>query len=446
MSSSGSSSSRTRSGSASVTISTRTSSLSPLDLITELPGNIVDNILRRLPLQDAVRTSILSKRWRYRWLTLSQLLFDYQPHQQLDSFAKTKLVIAVYQALLNHQGPLVKFSLSVPDLGNCPDINHWLQFLSNRDVQDFTLRIWTGEPYKLPDHFYSFAHLKHLNIHNCVFKPPSKLKGFDRLVSLEFRNVIFAAERFGIFVSNCPVLEILKLVDCPHFYCLRINAPCLKQLSFYGTFSTISLKNTPLLATVSIALNGMTEIAKYFKDGKSSNLIETVSGLHSIETLSAELDFVKFLAIGGINKRLPMTLDHLKILNLSNVHFDKFQEVSCTLCLISSSPNLQKLTIKASTGANPTVQTVAEYLKVQEFSDCSLDRLQVVKILEVSGVPAELELMKILLAASSSLEKLEILPREEKSIETEYKILRELIRFRRASPKAEIMFLDSESE
>lgn len=264
-----------------------------LDRVSELPSNLIENILMRLPQKDAVRTSILSSKWKYKWLSLPQLVFDYPCSHKLGISERTMLVIAVYQALLLHHRPLVKFSFSVSAMENYSDINHWLHFLSKNDIEDFTLRIWTGEHLKLPCHLYSFQQLRHLNLYNCAFKPPPTFKGFDRLVSLEFRKVLFAAERFGIFISNCPLLERLILEGCPHFFCLRVSAANLKYLSFHGTFDSISLKNTPDLKVVSITLNGMPEIAKYFKDRKTSNLIDIVSSIPAIENLSAELYFFK---------------------------------------------------------------------------------------------------------------------------------------------------------
>lgn len=105
-----------------------------------------------------------------------------------------------------------------------------------------------------------------------AFEPPFAFEEFDKLISLEFRKVLFAAERFGIFISNCPLLERMTSAGCPHFFCLGICAPNLKYLSFCGTFYSINLKNTPLLEIVSISMNGTPETAKYFRDRKTSNL------------------------------------------------------------------------------------------------------------------------------------------------------------------------------
>lgn len=119
-----------------------------------------------------------------------------------------------------------------------------------------------------------------------AFRPPFAFEEFDKLISLEFRKVLFAAERFGIFISNCPLLERMTSAGCPHFFCLGICAPNLKYLSFCGTFYSINLKNTPLLEIVSISMNGIPETAKHFRDRKTSNLVEN---------LNAEQHFLKLI-------------------------------------------------------------------------------------------------------------------------------------------------------
>ncbi|XP_065847799.1 F-box/FBD/LRR-repeat protein At1g13570-like [Euphorbia lathyris] len=412
------------------------------DVISELPKNITDQILIKLPQKEAIRTSILSTKWRYKWLSLPQLIFDYPFNYNFSNPTElTNLIPQIYQSLLLHNGPLINFSFSISNSNNFSShINHWLHFLSTIKIQHFCLRIWRGNPQKLSSHFYSFQQLKHLNLFNCIFKPPASFRGFENLVSLEFRNVVFVAERFGIFVSNCPFLEKLTLEGCPHFFCLRISCPNLKLLCFNGSFDSINLKNCPNLEIVSIGLNGMAEISKYFIDRKSCNLVEIASSIPQIQELSIHLHFLKFLAKGGVQNRLPRSLEELRKVEISDLCFEKKEEVSCALCLISSSPNLERLTIIAQTDKNADMEGVVELLRWQDFSECSLNKLKTVKMEEISGVEAELELMKYLLANSSNLEIFEILP--IKDTDKGFQILKELIRFRRASAKAQIIYYD----
>ncbi|XP_015072361.1 F-box/FBD/LRR-repeat protein At1g13570-like [Solanum pennellii] len=46
------------------------------DRISGLPINAIDDILTRLPLRDAVKTSILSRKWRYDWAKVTKLTLD----------------------------------------------------------------------------------------------------------------------------------------------------------------------------------------------------------------------------------------------------------------------------------------------------------------------------------------------------------------------------------
>lgn len=46
------------------------------DKYDNLPQNIIETILCLVPIKDAVRTSILSRSWRYNWVTIPKLVFS----------------------------------------------------------------------------------------------------------------------------------------------------------------------------------------------------------------------------------------------------------------------------------------------------------------------------------------------------------------------------------
>ncbi|KAJ0439878.1 putative F-box domain-containing protein [Helianthus annuus] len=88
---------------------TRTQSLNP-DFISTLPQNIIEDILTRMPLRSALRTSVLSKKWRYTWRGMPKLVFtdkmvtlpSNRSYRQLNKY---KLVSAIFHVLLLHNGP-----------------------------------------------------------------------------------------------------------------------------------------------------------------------------------------------------------------------------------------------------------------------------------------------------------------------------------------------------
>ena len=46
------------------------------DIISSMPDDVINNILKRLPIHEAVRTGILSREWRYKWTILTQLVLN----------------------------------------------------------------------------------------------------------------------------------------------------------------------------------------------------------------------------------------------------------------------------------------------------------------------------------------------------------------------------------
>ena len=46
-----------------------------IDRISDLPSNVIDGILEHLNARDLVRTSVLSRKWRYMWITVPRLEF-----------------------------------------------------------------------------------------------------------------------------------------------------------------------------------------------------------------------------------------------------------------------------------------------------------------------------------------------------------------------------------
>ncbi|PHU28975.1 hypothetical protein BC332_01068 [Capsicum chinense] len=158
------------------------------DTISNLPCNVLDGILGCLPLKDAVRTSILSKDWRYKWVTRAELDFSGQFLTSFNNSEEAKTII--YQVLRLHQEPLPKFTLYGLNLRNCPNINHWIQFLSEKNVQELTIHIFSCRKYRLPTQLFTFKQLRHLYLDMCFFHPPPNFKGFAKLINLNLERVI----------------------------------------------------------------------------------------------------------------------------------------------------------------------------------------------------------------------------------------------------------------
>ncbi|GJU24676.1 F-box/FBD/LRR-repeat protein-like protein [Tanacetum coccineum] len=159
-----------------------------------MPDNVMTNILDRLPIQDAVKTGILSRDWRFKWTLLTQLVFDDKFFQNLPNKYDVK---NLSRLLLHLKGPIKKFDLYMPYneiILDVEDVNHWILFLSRKGIEELTLS-------NMPEIPHNFC-------------------GFPNLLSLDLFDVEFKVYTCREFIAGCPLLETLIItgddtVDTP---------------------------------------------------------------------------------------------------------------------------------------------------------------------------------------------------------------------------------------
>ncbi|KAI3683606.1 hypothetical protein L1987_84114 [Smallanthus sonchifolius] len=153
--------------------------------INNLPPSIIETILCLVPFQEAARTSILSREWKYHWTKIPKLVFiedvvkyEYKERFSITSQAKRKLFYAINQVMSMHQGPINEFSLSTYVKGLCIEMDHIIDNLSrNNNLKKLTLDM---SGYWLPESFFSLHKLTDLNLHCCRLDVQPTFTGFDR--------------------------------------------------------------------------------------------------------------------------------------------------------------------------------------------------------------------------------------------------------------------------
>ncbi|KAL2551549.1 F-box/FBD/LRR-repeat protein [Forsythia ovata] len=406
-----------------------------VDRISNLPHDVIDKILMQFTIRDAAKTSILSKVWRYKWLNLPELIFDdtlWQESARNQELAKMKFVGILYQVLLRHQGPITKMSLIIPKLRGGSEIDHLMFILWKKGVEEFTLKMMEGEVYKLPSSLFMCLQLKYLSLSSCLINPPPSFKGFNRLNRLELDFVTIDAGVLVNLISSCPLLEQLVLNVLNEFHYLVIDAPVLKLFEWNGNATSIYFKNSPFLAIVSIASN------KEFEDG-ILGLIEFFDSVPALKNLHMDYMFVRLFFPGDF-QAIPATFNNLKILKLSYISLESLEELSSVLCLMRSCPNLEEVKIEMMPYSANDTSDIMDFLKAQDYSDVLLNRLKKVTLSKISGLVPEMALIKLLLEKSPTLKRMVIVWGAFKFDDKLLRTMKELIRFSRASPNAEVHF------
>uniref|UniRef100_M1CY71 Ubiquitin-protein ligase n=1 Tax=Solanum tuberosum TaxID=4113 RepID=M1CY71_SOLTU len=312
---------------------------SDVDTISNLPCNVLDGILGCLPWKDAVKTSILSKDWRYKWVTRQELDFNDEFFKSFKQDEEAKRII--YQVLLVHQGPILKFRLC--RITSCPDIDHWMHFLSKKNVQEFTLHVSLGNKYHSPHHLFTFQQLRFLELQDCLFHPPLGFKGFEKLINLDLVRVTFDPSIFTNLISKSPLLERLRLRCCTNLDILEIDAANLKFYEFIGKTKSISFRNAPMLEKVTVAILGRRLLTD--TSPVCSNFPKFFYYMPSLLELEICGTILEYLIKGGLPESPPTALNNIKSLIISSMSLINAEVVSSAIYLITSCPKLQDLTI-----------------------------------------------------------------------------------------------------
>ncbi|XP_057482661.1 F-box/FBD/LRR-repeat protein At1g13570-like isoform X2 [Actinidia eriantha] len=266
------------------------------DSISDLPQSIIETILTKLLIRDAVRTSILSTKWRYKWANLTHLVFDDKCGTLCNDKGPVEdnLVKFITRLLFLHDGPIHNFSLSSAYLQSSPDIDQWLLFLSRKDIKELVLELGEGEWFRAPSCLFSCRKLTHLELIRCELDLPPNFKGFFCLKYLNLQQVLIAPDTVESLISSCPLLESLTLSYFDSL-ALTIRAPNLKYLCLEGEFKDICLENTPLLVSISVALYMTDDIAEHFEQSSSCNFTKFLGGVPCLERLIGHIYFTKMV-------------------------------------------------------------------------------------------------------------------------------------------------------
>ncbi|XP_042757752.1 LOW QUALITY PROTEIN: F-box/FBD/LRR-repeat protein At1g13570 [Lactuca sativa] len=390
-----------------------------LDRISVLPQDTIENILTHMPIRDALRTSILSKKWRHYWKGMPKLVFDDEylkgmpklvydtPFSYTSSSSKENISLSMPSSMFCcYTMVILEFSISInTDAKIVDEIDQIIFHLSkSKNIKKFIFKFWSKynfsleyvKRYKLPSMFFSLQGLEHLHLTHCVIELPLTFDGFITLRSLELFDANITAQTLQQILTNCPILEEFILMGCQN--------------------------------------DSTTQ-------GDKCTFLELSERLPLVQVLKISKSYIKQHVTTNDMKKLLTSLVHLRILCF-DVCFQKEDGLSYALNVISSSPNLEKIKIELCLNHELCgEETCNDLLDLQDYSGINLDHLEELEITNFGNYDPEMEFLKLIMAKSPLLKKARIKLSKSVSVDKEVKMLRDLLRltFPRASPAVDII-------
>ncbi|XP_019153440.1 PREDICTED: F-box/FBD/LRR-repeat protein At1g13570-like isoform X2 [Ipomoea nil] len=371
--------------------------MSGRDRISQLPTEILDNILRLLPIVEAARIAILSTIWRDCWSNLTQLNFDdhffaYVGKKYSASYNSTSTCMYVIdKVLMRHHGPIHKFVLDfkgdISIIGDGPnsrkfDFDQWFLFITQKGVEEMSIAFpipINFEPnkcFRLPNCIFTCLTLKRLDLSGVLVAPTINAPCiFPNVTSLSFDGVVFGAINLDS-VLDVPMLETLLFSRCENTTSyFDIKAPRLDSLT----------------------------VKNYYIDD-DTNVYDPILpinlDLSFIHTLCMDFNFTPFV-VSELTRWGPKL--NVECLELSYVDFQDDERFSDFIHSLRICPKLRELDIT-------TVLFYGEFTKsilwegVQSAAKM-LKMLHTFKLRSFNGSRSELQFIKMLLACFPALEK-----------------------------------------
>ncbi|PIA39786.1 hypothetical protein AQUCO_02600330v1 [Aquilegia coerulea] len=428
----------------------KNSSCSPeeqnIDTISNLPeGGIRNHIVSFLPMQDAIKTSILSKEWRKVCSSLTNMTFDQKYFQRK---YKSRFIFKdiVDQTLKYHdESDIQKFKLLIM-CGNGsspPHIPAWISFALCHNVrelelefcydvqelrldlfddvlrelelglchddQEVELGFYEFPVIKFPCGLFTCRTLRVLKLSTMRVELP-KLIEFPMLNTLKLLYVEFDNDNpINQFISSCPVLEDFFMSVCSWYSepLIDISAPNLKALNL------CLLGNAP---TSGVKISAPNLRLIYYSGGDPPDISsETLSSLHE----------AKFLfQLHGENER-DQDIAHHATKIFKGLH------------------NIRKLDLHCYYIEALPSNIPARYLPPQDPSTKSiLMHLKEVVIRYFEGSESEVDLVRYLLNNAIVMEEIKIGYAKEikDDAESQRIIAEKILAFNKGSPSAVISF------
>ncbi|KAI3444813.1 hypothetical protein Pfo_001478, partial [Paulownia fortunei] len=413
-----------------------------VDRLSPLPDDVLHRVLSSLDFLDVVRTSVLSKRWRFVWTSVPYLNFNMDWFMKYNYDQKIELLEPRYKfwdfikwALLLRDGSQIIRICLYTDNTMAEQLNGLLRVASRQKVQElcFLDGDYTADELEFPRVLCETLTVLTMNFRDTI--PLRVTAVFSSLRSLNLTRVLIscdAAEKLlssgcvkleNVYLEDCQVrdieqinisacnlkyLTIVNVCTCEKFWVvgcfdskLRICAPNLLSFCYIGPMLRgFALVNTVSLKNASIRL---LRVPRGYDDGYKNHLFcpAKFNGLNYAKTLTLSTLVVKYFC-PAYSELLWDTfiLDNVNLLEVELRYNANY--IEGLINLLKFSPNLEALVIRFKENRSTWKSRVEDIA-------CLSYHVKIIQVSNLDGTEIALELVKFLLRNGKVLEKMEIM-------------------------------------
>ncbi|KAJ0449001.1 putative F-box domain, FBD domain, leucine-rich repeat domain superfamily [Helianthus annuus] len=419
-----------------------------VDMLSRLPEEIVSHILSLMPTKHAVRTSILSKRWRYSWMFVTNLYFteNIRHSHGLDSFSE--FVDQVLKFCKSPQLNLFRMHLVTLCWLQRPSVSKWIDKAIRLNVHELDIQVNVLE---LPLSFFTCKTLTKLRLDHIAYDHDvwesvhlPCLKTLDIAI---YTNPLVNAFKL---VRGCPILESLSLEVqcCKDEEDYLFDVPTLKRLKL-TLYCSQSFNNKVVLIVPNLeylfvggnlcSLFVMEDVSSLVEATVSfTNLsigylwVELLNGLYRVKSLSAQADGFPYLG-NTFCSPLP-TFPNMKHLELKG-----FCQSGLISKFLESSPELKHLCIEKVYELLLQEPGYTSWIEPKLVPPCMLTNLTTIKFSNCKGHKCDIQFLEYVLGNAEVLKKVTIIW-ESMSSELQLPLCTQLLKVSRASQDCEICF------
>ncbi|KQK01422.1 putative F-box/LRR-repeat protein At3g28410 [Brachypodium distachyon] len=382
------------------------------DRLSDLDDDLLREIISRLPITDAARTTTLASRWRHLWHSTPLVLDD-------TDLPETTRAAAVDCILSGHPGPFHAVRLYNCSFGpQDQELGEWLRLLAAKGTRQLFLFNQDGQPsLRLPADFFRCSSLQSLALCSWTF-PDEHLPGiFPNLRKLAMSRVSMTDLHFDHLLAASPVLEA-AVVDLPLLERIYLRSQSVRCVLLGISVMTleVAVVDVPQLQRLFLfwlhrAAGGLYHVRLRIACAPNLRVLGCLDpGVHKLQI--------------GDNNIEPNTMASpstvvpgVKILALK-VNFGIFRQVNMLVSFLRCFPHVDTLHIESVlydpsvAAAEPTTEHHANFWQKISPVECLRSCVKKMVFHRFQGDQNKFEFLKFMARDAGELQSLLVLPHE----------------------------------